>query len=186
MITIYLSVIETTEDKALFETIYDKYKNQMYSIACKILKDENLAEDAVQEALLGIAKQITIFREMPEDKLKAYICIATKNTALNLYKKEAKYRSKIISIEDLPHLVIDDNALAIQISNERQQTLATIIAEFPSLQRSILTLRYAYDMKCSKIAIALGRKPSSVRKELSRARKILIEKCRKAGLDLES
>ena len=83
-------------------------------------------------------------------------------------------------------MFIEENALAQQISNERLQELVAIIADFPSLQRSILTLRYTHNMKCSEIAIALGRKPSSVRKELSRARKILVEKCRKAGLDIES
>jgi RNA polymerase sigma-70 factor (ECF subfamily) len=186
MLIFYLAMIETADDKSLFEIIYDEYKNQMYSIACSILKDEHLAEDAVQEALIGIAKQIEIFREMPEDKMKAYICITAKNAAINIYNKEVKYQSKIISIEDLPPLFIEDNALALQISNERQRTLVNIIASFPSLQRSILTLRYTHNMKCSNIAIALGRKPSSVRKELSRARKILAEKCRKVGLDIES
>lgn len=186
MLIMYLSIIETSEDKSLFETLYYAYKNQMYAIAYRILNDEGLAEDAVQEALLGIAKHISLFREMPEDKTKAYICIATKNTAINLYKKEEKHKKKIISIEDLPPLFVDDNVLAQQISNERQQSLVAIIASFPSFQRSILTLRYTHNMKCSEIAVALGRKSSTVRKELSRARKALAEKCRKAGLDIES
>ena len=186
MLTIYLSIIETAEDKTLFEMIYDTYKNQMYCIACGILKDENLAEDAVQEALLAIAKQITVLREMPEQKLRAYVYITAKNTAINLYKKEKKYRTKLISIEDLPLSIIEDNALSLQISNERQQTLVSIIASFPALHRNILTLRYTHNLNCSKIAIILGRKPSSIRKELSRARKILIEKCRKAGIDVEA
>lgn len=186
MLIMYLSIIETSEDQSLFETIYHAYKNQMYSIACGILKDGRLAEDALQEALLGIAKQISIFREMPEDKLKAYVCITAKNAALNLYKKEEKHKRNIISIEDLPPLFIEDNALSKQISNERQQILVAIIAGFPSLQRSILTLRYTHNMKCSEIAVALGRKSSTVRKELSRARKALAEKCRKAGLDIEN
>lgn len=181
-----LSIIETAGDKSLFETIYYTYRNQMYSVACSILKDESLAEDAVQEALLRLAKQITLFHEMPEDKVKAYILITTKNTALNVYKKEQKYKRNIITIEDLPPLYIEDNALAQQINNERQRALAAIIADLPALQRNILTLRYTHEMKCSEIAIALGRKPSSVRKELSRARKILMEKCRKVGLDIES
>lgn len=182
----YLSVIETTEDKSLFEAIYYTYRNQMYSIACGILKDESLAEDAVQEALLRLAKQITVFREMPENEVRAYILITTKNTAINIYKKEQKYNRNIISIEDAAPLFIEDNVLAQQISNERQRTLAAIIADLPALQRNILTLRYTHEMKCSEIAIALGRKPATVRKELSRARQILIEKCRKAGLDIES
>lgn len=186
MLTIYLSLIETAEDKTLFEAIYDTYKNQMYSISYKILEDESLAEDAVQEALLAIAKQITVLRELPEQKLKAYVCIAAKNTAINLYKKEKKYRAKLISIEELPISIIEDNTLSHQIRNEQQQALVSIIASLPALHRNILTLRYTHNLNCSQIAVVLGRKPSSVRKELSRARKILIERCRKEGIDVET
>lgn len=186
MLTIYLSVIETAENQSLFETIYYTYRKQMYSVAYGILKDKGLAEDAVQEAFLRTAKQIALFREMPEDRLSAYVLIAAKNAALNIYNKEQKYSRNIISIEDVPPLFIEDNAFTQQINNERQRTLVAIITELPSFQRSILTLRYAHDMKCSEIAIALGRKSSTVRKELSRVRRVLAEKCRKAGLESEN
>ena len=73
MLMIYLSIIETAEDRSLFEQIYYNYRKQMFFVANGILNDNFLAEDAVHEAFLGIAKQITLLQDMPESKMKAYV-----------------------------------------------------------------------------------------------------------------
>ena len=88
----YLSIVETAEEQSLFERIYYAYRKQMFFVAKGILNDENLAEDALQEAFLGIAKQINLFRDMPENKIKAYVLTAAKNAAINLCKQEEKIR----------------------------------------------------------------------------------------------
>ena len=49
MLTLYLSLIETPQDKTLFEQVYYTYRKQMYFVAKSILEDNFLAEDAVQE-----------------------------------------------------------------------------------------------------------------------------------------
>ena len=56
MLNIFLSLIDSDEDKAKFSNLYEQYKNLMFYIARDILKDEHLAEDAVQEAFIRIAK----------------------------------------------------------------------------------------------------------------------------------
>ena len=57
MLTFYLSLIETEEDKSKFENIYETYRKVMFYTANQILKDEYLAEDAVHSAFLRILKQ---------------------------------------------------------------------------------------------------------------------------------
>ena len=55
MLSIYLALIDTQEDQTLFEEIYYQYRNQMYYVSHKILNDDYLAEDALQDAFIGIA-----------------------------------------------------------------------------------------------------------------------------------
>ena len=49
---LYLSLIETDEDKIKFEDIFNSYKKTMYYIANSILKDEHYSHDAVQNSFL--------------------------------------------------------------------------------------------------------------------------------------
>lgn len=56
MIGLFLALIDTEEDKIKFVTLYEKYRKLMFYIANDILKDTDLAEDAVQEAFFRIAK----------------------------------------------------------------------------------------------------------------------------------
>ena len=90
MLMIYLAMVETPEEQSLFEQIYYTYRKQMFFVANSILDDEILAEDALQEAFLGIAKQIKLFRDMPENKVKAYVLTAAKNAAINICKQEQR------------------------------------------------------------------------------------------------
>lgn len=185
MLMMYLSIVETPEERSLFEQIYYTYRKQMFFVANGILDDEILAEDALQEAFLGIAKQIVLFRDMSEDRMKAYVLTAAKNAAINICKQEQRVKQHHTGFDDVPTVAYQDQVLEEQIYRETYQTLISVISTLPAFQRDILMLRYSNNMNCSQIAIALGKKPSTVRKELSRARKALRSGCKKEGLEIE-
>lgn len=185
MLMMYLSLVETIEEQSLFEQIYYTYRKRMFFVAKGILKDKILSEDAVQEAFLGIAKQISLFRDMPDNKVKAYVLTASKNAAINLSKQEKRFHQHQTGIDHTAMGSYQDHVLDEQIYQETDQILRSVIATLPDFQRDILMLRYSNDMNCSEIAIALGRKASTVRKELSRARRVLRDRCKKEGIEIE-
>ena len=185
MLMMYLSMVETKEDQSLFETIYYAYRKQMFYVAKRILQDDHLAEDALQEAFLGIAKQITLFRTLPENKTKAYVLTAAKNAAINLGKREQKITQLQVSFEDAVSVSNGDQVLEEQLYQETYGILIAEISKLSSVQQDILLMKYANDLNCAQIAIVLGKKASTVRKELSRARQALKEGCRKEGLEIE-
>ena len=47
---IYLQMIETPEDRSKFETLYEEYRDAMYAVAQKILRNNMDAEDALHQA----------------------------------------------------------------------------------------------------------------------------------------
>lgn len=55
---IYLQMLETPEEKSLFEQIYLEYRGLMYHVAYEILHNEQDAEDAVHQAFIKIAENI--------------------------------------------------------------------------------------------------------------------------------
>lgn len=185
MLMMYLSLVETAEEQSLFEQIYYTYRKRMFFVANGILNDKILAEDAVQEAFLGIAKQIALFRDMPDNQVKAYVLTAAKNAAINLSKQEQRFQQHQAGMNHTAIGAYQDHVLDEQIYQETDQILRSIISTLPDFQRDILMLRYSGDLNCSEIAVALGRKSSTVRKELSRARRALRERCKKEGIEIE-
>lgn len=185
MLMMYLSIVETPEEQSLFEQIYYTYRKQMFFVANGILNDNFLAEDAIQEAFLGIAKQITLLRHMSDSKAKAYVLTAAKNAAINVGKQEGRFQKYQTIFDDASVVSCQDQVLNEQIYRETYQTLQSVISALPAFQRDILMLRYSLDMNCAQIANALGKNASTVRKELSRARKALRKGCQKEGIEIE-
>ena len=90
MLMLYAAVIDDAEDIKKFEKIYYEYREQMFFVANKILRDSYEAEDAVQNALLGIARSI---RTLPDDDaclVRAYTLTAAKNAALNMLPEKQR------------------------------------------------------------------------------------------------
>ena len=75
MIALYLSLIDTPSDKTKFILLYEKYRRLMHYTAKEILKSDKLAEEAVQEAFIRIAKNF--------NKINQIETAATKNLQLS-------------------------------------------------------------------------------------------------------
>ena len=55
---IYMMMLETPEEKSLFEQIYLEYRGLMFHVAYEILHNEQDAEDAVHQALRKNSRNI--------------------------------------------------------------------------------------------------------------------------------
>lgn len=55
---IYLMMIDAEEDKQKFAILYETYRHLMMKVALNVLKDTFLAEDAVHESFIKIAKNM--------------------------------------------------------------------------------------------------------------------------------
>ena len=88
MLSLYLTLIDTEEDKLRFTDLYERYRHLMFYVAQDILKDEHLAEDAVQEAFLRIAKNFHKVGEINCPRTRNFSVIIVRNTAITIaYKR---------------------------------------------------------------------------------------------------
>ena len=86
---IYLQMIETFEDKNKFEELYLEYRNLMYRVAYKFLKQEQDAEDAVHYAFIKIAENIKII-EPVSPRTRQYVVTIVENRARDVLRKRSK------------------------------------------------------------------------------------------------
>lgn len=170
MINIYLSVLETAEDKAEFEDLYTKYRQKMYAAAYKILHNVEDAEDAVHNAFIAIADNFEKVKLIPCHKIEAYVVIIVRNTSINIYNHNKK------SAERLSEL--DDNQVAVEMDffeNIDMEELIRIISALPLMYKDILFLHYRDEYTYEEIADMLKISNGAVRKRIERAKKLLKE-----------
>lgn len=172
MLLFYLGVIESDDGKRTFEYYYVTYRRHMFIAAQSVLHNESDAEDAVHNAFLGIAKHIDILLSADESKGRCYCIKAAKNAALNIARKNSRTDSAV-SIEDM-YDVADEKSFEEFIEKSEYEEVLDVIRNMDETYRDTLYLRYVMDMPVKKIAQVLERKESTVKQQLVRGKKMLI------------
>ena len=86
-------------DTEEFRKIIDLYRNKSYSLALRILKTHNDAEDCVQESFIKLYNAIVNGLYESKSKLSTYLYAIVYNTAVDTYKKHSKRSFNITSID---------------------------------------------------------------------------------------
>lgn len=171
MLQLYLTLIDTEEEKNRFIFFYNQYRKLMFYIAKEILKDDHLSEDAVQEAFLRIAKNFHKIGDIMSHETKAFAVIITRNVAIDFYNKE----KKIIEIDQYLSESSHTNADAI-FSDVSYEQLIAYILELPKNYRDVLYLNLVYDYSFNEIGNLLAITAENARKRAQRGKSILQEK----------
>ncbi len=150
-----------------FEVIYKAYQKQMLYVAEGVLHNRADSEDAVQNALIRISRQVKCLPEN-ETALRAYVLTAARNAALDLLPKQRRETD----IEDVIAPAPDDLFAQLAASQDYGRLLSTI-KHLPLKYREVLMLRYVQDLETKQISRLLNRSKATVQKQLARAKALL-------------
>jgi len=87
MLAFYMSFIDDENDKSRFEVIYDTYRKRMVLTAYSVIHDRNEAEDVVHDTFIKIARNMKSINDPLSNETLSYVIKATKNNAINFWKK---------------------------------------------------------------------------------------------------
>ncbi len=170
-------VVRQCQDGQLdaFATLFSRYQNRVYDLACTILRDEKAAEDIVQDTFLAIFQKIGGFKG--ESAFETWLtAIAVNQCRMRLRKRKAR---QILSLEQLsPRRLFrlssrEDNVADIVHGRQRCRDLWDTVAQFDERLRLPLILRYRYGHSCSDIATILERRKSTIYQQLNEGRRLL-------------
>lgn len=174
MICIYLTLIDTEEDKKRFVVFYEQYRGLMLYIARQILDDAHLSEDAVQEAFLRIAKNFHKINEVTSSQARAFAVIVTRNVAFDLFNAEKKIIDTEVAIVRESQETFSSNLF----ETVSYKLLTDYILELPEKYRDVLYLNLVYGYTFKETANLLEITASTAKKRAERARNMLKEKIR--------
>ena len=168
MISFYLSLLETPEEKSKFEQLYRLYRQDMFKMAYGILENKYDAEDAVHEAFMRVMKKLTKISEINCPQTHAYLLIIVRNVAIKILKK----RNKTIIVDTDTVEITDDFGLEeYVISNMEVKRLKNILEQLLDDYYEVLFLELFMEFSISDIAEQLGLTYENTKKRLQRAKK---------------
>ena len=163
-----------SEESALAE-LYDRYGRTAYGLALRILRDKDLAEDAVQEAFLGVWR--TASRFVPEKaKASTWILTLAHRRAVDIVRREQHRRTETLDHVPEPAVEGVDEDAWLRLQRERVQTT---LRHPPDAQREALELAYYGGLSQSELAERLGQPLGTIKSRmftgLSRMRELMEE-----------
>lgn len=176
MLISYLAMIGTQHEKSEFVKLYERYRKLMHYAAKRILGDDSLAEEAVQEAFLRIAKNFGKVSGADQSATKKFVLIITENAAKALYRRESRHISDREYPEDMEAAAGALQAVGDPTAAEAETRDAVgRILQMPELQQNVLFLHTVYGYSYREIAALLDISESAARKRVERAREDLKE-----------
>ncbi len=170
MVTFYISRIDSDYQSERFVRFYNSYRNKMMAAAYSILKNHHDAEEAVQNALFAIAKNVSLMPDPSTKHAENYAVKAAKNHAINI----AKRRRVFVELSDAAEPSCEDLLDKLERRDELR-TAVKALAEMKPLYRDVLSARIVFGLNVKEISELYGLPASTVKTRINRGMKILKE-----------
>ena len=169
-----VALVARNDELALAE-LYDRVGRVAYGLAYRVLRDEALAEDAVQEAFLGLWRSAGSF--VPERaKASTWILTLVHRRAVDLVRREERRRTE--PIEAAPEPAGDSAEDEAWLGFERER-IQEALRQLPDQQREAIELAYYGGFTQSELADRLGLPLGTIKSRmfagLARLRELLEE-----------
>jgi RNA polymerase sigma factor (sigma-70 family) len=170
-----LVLLAARSQQGALAELYDRYGRPAYGLALRILRDEALAEDAVQDAFLAIWR--TASRFVPErGKASTWILTLVHRRAVDLVRREERRRADTLENAPEPSGGAVDEEAWLRLQRERVQDA---LRRLPDQQREAIELAYYGGFTQAELAERLGQPLGTIKSRmfmgLARLRELLGE-----------
>jgi RNA polymerase sigma factor (sigma-70 family) len=170
-----VALVARSDQSALAE-LYDRFGRVAYGVALRILRDEKLAEDAVQEGFLAAWRNADRF--MPERaKASTWLLTLVHRRAVDLVRREDRRRAE--SLPDDTDYAASDSAEDDAWLRFERERVQDALRKLPDQQREALELAYYGGFTQSELAERLGQPVGTIKSRmftgLARLRELLAD-----------
>ena len=152
------------------ETVIQRYKATVYSVALSYVNSREDADDIFQEVFLIYFRTNPQFNE--EEHRKAWLIRTTINCSKRVV--DSTYRKRTVPMDEM-----EEESFEFQTKEENAVYVA--LQALPEKYRTVLHLFYFEDMSIDMICKVLDLKSSTVKVQLMRGREMMKEKLKEEG-----
>jgi RNA polymerase sigma factor (sigma-70 family) len=157
-----------------FDLLVDRYQKKIYTTIFLIVKDQEIAEDLLQDVFVKVVNTINSDKYNEEGKFQPWVMRIAHNLAIDYFRKAKRYPtilmedgSNIFNSLKFSEETIEDR----KVRDESIDLVKRLIEELPETQKEVLIMRYYVDMSFQEIADQTG---VSINTALGRMRYALI------------
>ncbi len=159
-------------DTLAFRQLVEKYKNVSLSLACSILKDQERAEDVLQESFIKVYEKLHTFRE--DAAFSTWLYRIVVNTSYNSLKKRKFYSDLSAIPQEQKESFAHKNIHRLK-ENDQKKYIQLALNELKADEALVLRLFYLCELKITEIGEITGFKESKIKVDLHRGRNNLHE-----------
>lgn len=163
-----LVVLTQQNDNDAFAQLYALTYNKVYNYARHYLKDDFLAQDAVQEVYISVLKNITKLKDPM--LFIAWLNQISFHVCFDITKKQLK--GGLTTLEDeLLQTIRDErpdaNPESSYLEKDEHRLLEEALSKLPLNERQCITLKYYNHLKLDEIADTLNISKSTVKRYIA-------------------
>ena len=159
-----------------FSDLVRQFSRKLYGYAFRILRNQEEAEDAVQEIFIKLwnsGKKLDVY-----NSIEALAVTMIKNYCIDQLRKKKHFIQEEHDKQDFQNL---DNASPYELMEKRESNdiLYHIIDQLPDIYKIVIKLREIEGLSYEEIVDKTGQNINTLRVTLSRARKMIREEYNK-------
>ncbi|WP_370000368.1 RNA polymerase sigma factor [Winogradskyella sp.] len=159
-------------DTKAYAVLVDRYKDMVYTLAVRMIKNREEAEEVAQDTFIKVFKSLKKFKG--DSKFSTWVYRIAYNTCLDNIKKNKKHLNNVaIDAYTFNKLDTIDNALDTIINEEKSTLIRNCIDKLPEDSSALLTLFYFEELSLEEISKVINIEANTVKVKLFRARKKL-------------
>jgi len=170
---------------SIYELLILKYQNQLFATVINIVKDEDLAQDIVQESFLKAYESLNSLRD--RNQFYPWIKRIAINESLMKIDRNKRYVDMYDESQEeddyfFNSITDEKNPEKELLDEEMRRYVRKYVESLPSKLRTVIILREVEDLSYEEIAEILNIPIGTVRSRLFNARQIIKERLIKQGL----
>ena len=162
------------KDREAFTVLYDNYCNALYGVIFRIVNDEPLAQDILQEVFVKIWKNMEHY-DASKGRLFTWLINVTRNTAIDKYRsQEFRQQSKNQKMEDSVHQVEMASSVNTKVDHiGLKEQIAQLKPEYIQLIDLLYFKGYTHEEVAKEFNIPLGTVKTRIRSAIIQLRQKL-------------
>ncbi len=156
----------------VYSVLIDRYKPMVFTLALKMLKNKEDAEEVAQDAFLKAYKGLPNFKG--ESKFSTWLYRITYYRSLDYIKRNKRQlATSDVPLEDIRSLALIEDGLDALEQKERRLQIKEALDALSGDDGVLLTLHYFQELSIKEIAQILDKTEGAIKVNLHRSRKRL-------------
>jgi len=164
-------------DANSFRKIVESYQAMIYSLAFRLMCDDEEAKDVVQETFIRVWTNLQAYKA--DKKFSTWIYAIATNLSLDKLKSTKRNIQKNSVDETLCNLVSSENIEQRLINSELAGIILELTNTLTPKQKIVFTLRYLEDLEVEEIIQITGMNAGKIKSNLFLARQAIRQKLEK-------